>query len=160
MLSLRTHQGQSILPQNDTTCSLVSYKNNFWIVYTSKHLQISSNMPMYLLFLILIRTTTLAEIQLEVETTYGPIKGEVTPLVRQFLSIPYAAPSDTTRWKPPQPHQGWKSVLVTTSIPPGCPQQCTSNIPNMFVHFRCYFNFLHFLYLNTILILFYLQLSR
>ena len=75
----------------------------------------------------------LSDIQTTVRTTYGPIKGELTPLVRQFLSVPYAAPSDTTRWEPPQPHKGWTSVLDTTSIPPGCPQECISNIPNMYV---------------------------
>ena len=67
-----------------------------------------------------------------VQTTYSPIEGEANSMIRQFLSIPYAAPADTTRWKSPESHVGWTSTLKTVDIPPGCPQKCTSSVPNMF----------------------------
>eukprot|EP01084_Bolivina_argentea_P163788 284880_1 len=70
-----------------------------------------------------------AEIQSIVHTTYGPIEGTITSKIRQFLSIPYAAPSNTTRWQLPQPHKPWSSILQTVDIPPGCPQQCSLPIP-------------------------------
>ena len=72
-----------------------------------------------------------AQIQTVVQTTYGPIEGEANSMIRQFLSIPYAAPADTTRWQSPQSHKGWTSTLKTVDIPPGCPQKCTSSVPNM-----------------------------
>lgn len=72
-----------------------------------------------------------SSIESVVHTSYGPIEGKVTPMIRQFLSVPYAAPSNETRWRAPEPHESWTATLQTRSVPPGCPQQCTSNIPNM-----------------------------
>eukprot|EP01084_Bolivina_argentea_P051375 94494_1 len=68
-----------------------------------------------------------------VNTQYGQIKGEITSINRQFTTVPYAAPPlNEFRWSAPQPHQPWTpSILNTTSIPPGCPQNCTAPTPNI-----------------------------
>ena len=43
--------------------------------------------------------------------------------VRVYKGIPYAAaPAGPLRWKPPQPAQPWKGILVAKSFPANCPQ--------------------------------------
>jgi para-nitrobenzyl esterase len=43
--------------------------------------------------------------------------------VRVYKGIPYAAPpTGQLRWKPPQPAQPWKGILVAKSFPANCPQ--------------------------------------
>lgn len=43
--------------------------------------------------------------------------------VRVYKGIPYAAPPvGPLRWKPPQPAQLWKGILVAKSFPANCPQ--------------------------------------
>eukprot|EP01084_Bolivina_argentea_P173576 300654_1 len=67
-----------------------------------------------------------------VQTEYGPIQGEITPKIRQFLSIPYAAaPVKNLRFKPPELHTPWTDIYNATNIPAGCPQHCTSQVPNI-----------------------------
>ena len=61
-----------------------------------------------------------------VQTKYGPIEGEVTPLGRVFRSIPYATPPvGDLRWTEPIPPTPWTSVLNTTKDPPACIQECS-----------------------------------
>ena len=62
-----------------------------------------------------------------INTTYGPVQGTITHdgRVRQFLSIPYAAPPiDNLRWQNPQLHQPWSTTYNATQQPWGCPQIC------------------------------------
>jgi para-nitrobenzyl esterase len=43
--------------------------------------------------------------------------------VRVYKGIPYAAaPTGQLRWKPPQPAQPWKGILVAKNFPANCPQ--------------------------------------
>jgi para-nitrobenzyl esterase len=43
--------------------------------------------------------------------------------VRVYKGIPYAAaPAGPLRWKPPQPAQPWKGILVAKNFPANCPQ--------------------------------------
>jgi para-nitrobenzyl esterase len=56
-------------------------------------------------------------------TTEGFIRGTATATTREFRGIPYAAaPVGDLRWKPPQPHARWRTVLDTTKFGSHCPQ--------------------------------------
>jgi para-nitrobenzyl esterase len=58
-----------------------------------------------------------------VKTTYGPIKGTVTPGVAEFLGIRYAAPpTGDLRWRPPQSPTRWVAPLDATQFGNVCPQ--------------------------------------
>ena len=71
-----------------------------------------------------------SEVTQVINTTYGPVQGKTTHngRVRQFLSIPYAAPPlEDLRWKHPQLHDPWSHVYNATQEPWGCPQICGSS---------------------------------
>lgn len=56
-------------------------------------------------------------------TEKGLIQGVVTPTVREFLGIPYAAPPvGDLRWRPPQAHARWLTPIKTTKFGNHCPQ--------------------------------------
>lgn len=58
-----------------------------------------------------------------VHTESGWVKGEVTPTVKKYLGIPYAAPPvGERRWRPPQPVPRWKGVREATQFASHCPQ--------------------------------------
>ena len=58
-----------------------------------------------------------------VETTAGPIQGNVVNGRGEFLGIPYAAPPvGILRWRPPQPTEPWTNPLMTTAFGKTCPQ--------------------------------------
>jgi para-nitrobenzyl esterase len=62
---------------------------------------------------------------LSVVTTGGAVQGVATPLAREFLGIPYAAPPVAAlRWRAPQP-ASWSGVLQANTLPAGCPQPAT-----------------------------------
>jgi para-nitrobenzyl esterase len=64
--------------------------------------------------------------QFVVMTERGPIKGTVTPTLRKFLGIPYAAPPVADlRWRPPQAHARWDKPLDATKFGNHCPQDAT-----------------------------------
>ena len=53
----------------------------------------------------------------------GALKGAVVEGVEEFWGIPYAAPPvGDLRWKPPQRHARWTTVLDTTQFAHHCPQ--------------------------------------
>lgn len=74
--------------------------------------------------------------ELTVETSTGTITGMIngtTPLVRQYLSIPFAqAPVGHLRWLPPQKLETDASHRIdATRYPPSCPQYLSA-IPSVY----------------------------
>jgi para-nitrobenzyl esterase len=64
-----------------------------------------------------------AAANLDIATAEGPLRGIRRNGVREFLGIPYAAPPlGSLRWRPPEPHQPWKTVFAATQMGPSCPQ--------------------------------------
>jgi para-nitrobenzyl esterase len=62
-------------------------------------------------------------------TTRGLVHGTADGDVTKFLGIPYAAsPVGDLRWRAPQPHSCWDSVLETTDYGASCPQWLGANI--------------------------------
>jgi para-nitrobenzyl esterase len=58
-----------------------------------------------------------------VMTDKGPVRGIVTPTIREFLGIPYAAPPEgDLRWRPPEPHDRWFSPRDATHFANHCTQ--------------------------------------
>jgi para-nitrobenzyl esterase len=58
-----------------------------------------------------------------VETTAGPIQGDVVNGHGEYLGIAYAAPPvGNLRWRPPQPARPWTNPLTTTTFGKSCPQ--------------------------------------
>jgi para-nitrobenzyl esterase len=58
-----------------------------------------------------------------VVTDNGPVRGIVTPTIRKFLGIPYAAPPvGDLRWRPPRSHARWDNPLDATKFGNHCPQ--------------------------------------
>eukprot|EP01120_Amphizonella_sp_Union-15-10_P001841 TRINITY_DN11986_c0_g1_i1.p1 TRINITY_DN11986_c0_g1~~TRINITY_DN11986_c0_g1_i1.p1 ORF type:complete len:525 (-),score=65.73 TRINITY_DN11986_c0_g1_i1:51-1625(-) len=58
-----------------------------------------------------------------VHTTYGNIKGSITPTGLVFLGIPFAAPPvGPLRWKEPIPPTPWTGTLSTQAYGPSCTQ--------------------------------------
>ncbi len=58
-----------------------------------------------------------------VMTEQGQVVGTVTPTLRKFLGIPYAAPPvGDLRWTPPQAHAPWDTPLDATQFRSHCPQ--------------------------------------
>jgi para-nitrobenzyl esterase len=56
-------------------------------------------------------------------TTDGFVRGIVTDTTREFRGIPYAAPPvGELRWRPPQRHARWTTVLDATQFANHCPQ--------------------------------------
>jgi para-nitrobenzyl esterase len=56
-------------------------------------------------------------------TEDGPLKGVISPVINEYLGIPYAAPPvGLLRWTPPQPHGRWHGVLQATQPGNVCPQ--------------------------------------
>ena len=57
----------------------------------------------------------------------GLVRGGVSSAgIREFLGIPYAsAPVGNLRWRPPQPHAPWFSILEATQFANHCPQPDT-----------------------------------
>jgi para-nitrobenzyl esterase len=61
-----------------------------------------------------------------VMTEQGRVEGIVTPVLRKFLGIPYAAPPvGNLRWRPPQAHARWDKPLDATKFGNHCPQDAT-----------------------------------
>ena len=61
-----------------------------------------------------------------VMTERGPVRGIVTPTLRKFLSIPYAAaPVGKLRWRPPKDHVRWFTPLNATGFGNHCPQDAS-----------------------------------
>lgn len=59
-----------------------------------------------------------------VQTTYGPVQGHPRGNVSEFLGIPFASPpTDSLRWRSPQPPPAWDEPLPADSFPPLCPQK-------------------------------------
>jgi len=63
-----------------------------------------------------------------VSTTNGPVEGTQNGNIYQFLGIPYAQPpvvteTDTLRWKPPIPHEGWTEIFMADEFGHVCPQK-------------------------------------
>jgi para-nitrobenzyl esterase len=57
-----------------------------------------------------------------VQTKDGPVCGLTADNITSYLDIPYAAPPvGDLRWKPPQPHAPWTTVLQATAAAPECP---------------------------------------
>ncbi|GAB2927895.1 carboxylesterase family protein [Micromonospora polyrhachis] len=58
-----------------------------------------------------------------VNTTHGKVRGTVSPGLRTFEGIPYAAPPvDELRWTSPQPATAWTGVRDATAPGPACAQ--------------------------------------
>jgi para-nitrobenzyl esterase len=58
-----------------------------------------------------------------IATTEGPVRGLRANGVHEFLGIPYAAPPvGNLRWRPPEAHARWKTILTATRMGPSCPQ--------------------------------------
>jgi para-nitrobenzyl esterase len=56
-------------------------------------------------------------------TEQGPVVGTVTPDLRKFLGIPYAAPPvGDLRWRPPQAHTRWLTPIDATEFGSHCAQ--------------------------------------
>ena len=73
--------------------------------------------------LLLLATARATAAALTVVTTGGTVEGIATPLAREFLGVPYAAPPvGALRWRPPQPAASWSGVLEANTLPAGCPQ--------------------------------------
>ena len=57
-----------------------------------------------------------------VQTKDGPVCGVTADNITSYLDIPYAAPPvGDLRWKSPQPHAPWTTVLQATTAAPECP---------------------------------------
>jgi para-nitrobenzyl esterase len=57
-----------------------------------------------------------------VQTKDGPVCGLTADSITSYLDIPYAAPPvGDLRWKSPQPHAPWTTVLQATTAAPECP---------------------------------------
>ena len=57
-----------------------------------------------------------------VQTEDGPVCGLTASGITSYLDIPYAAaPVGNLRWKSPQPHAPWTTVLQATTAAPECP---------------------------------------
>jgi para-nitrobenzyl esterase len=57
-----------------------------------------------------------------VQTKDGPVCGLTAGNITSYLDIPYAAPPvGQLRWKSPQPHAPWTTVLQATTAAPECP---------------------------------------
>ena len=57
-----------------------------------------------------------------VQTKDGPVCGLTASGITSYLDIPYAAPpTGNLRWKSPQPHASWTTVLQATTAAPECP---------------------------------------
>ncbi len=68
-----------------------------------------------------------------VMTEEGPVRGNAAGNHREFLGVPYAAPPiGPLRWKPPVPHQSWRSPLDATRFRDICPQG--SFVPGLAQH--------------------------
>jgi para-nitrobenzyl esterase len=58
-----------------------------------------------------------------INTREGRVRGLRQNGVREFLGIPYAAPPvGDLRWRPPEAHSPWKTILAATRMGPSCPQ--------------------------------------
>jgi para-nitrobenzyl esterase len=57
-----------------------------------------------------------------VQTKDGPVCGLTANNITSYLDIPYAAPPvGDLRWKSPQPHAPWTTLLQATTAAPECP---------------------------------------
>src|SRR6516165_3695372 len=58
-----------------------------------------------------------------VQTTSGPIRGELDDGVHAFLGVPYGGPTGgAQRFRPPTLPEPWSSVRDATAFGPSCPQ--------------------------------------
>jgi len=61
--------------------------------------------------------------KLVVHTKSGPVHGFRSGDMRIFRGVPFAQPPiGDLRWRPPQPHPGWKTPLNASSFGPACMQ--------------------------------------
>jgi len=59
-------------------------------------------------------------------TERGPVRGILTPALRKFIGIPYAAPPvGKLRWRPPKDHVRWSAPLDATRFGNHCPQDAS-----------------------------------
>jgi para-nitrobenzyl esterase len=83
----------------------------------------TNRLILILLFVIGTACTANAAEDSAVMTEQGGVAGIVTPTLRKFLGIPYAAPPvGDLRWTPPQPHARWDMPLDATQFRNHCPQ--------------------------------------
>jgi len=63
------------------------------------------------------------KIECTVETTSGPVMGDLSDSIHVFKGIPYAAsPVGKLRWKAPRSPEPWKEPRLTKEFGPSCPQ--------------------------------------
>lgn len=77
------------------------------------------------LFLLILSTTLLAQVPLQVMTTDGLVAGSATsnPAVQVWRGLPFAAPPvGANRWREPQPVASWSGVRDATRFAPRCVQ--------------------------------------
>jgi para-nitrobenzyl esterase len=74
-------------------------------------------------FALIAAAATSASARGVVPTDKGPVRGLETPLMKEYLGIPYAAPPvGDLRWRPPQAPGRWHGPLDATHYANHCPQ--------------------------------------
>ena len=80
-----------------------------------------------MLLAVLVLVASAAALSPIVETTFGSVEGFYANNAFKWLGVPYAAPpTGALRFQNAIPPEPWEDVLETMTMPPGCPQYCTS----------------------------------